>query len=1014
MQKILFPLLFLIAAPFWVHSSDWTDLVPITDRVMKLRFDDGYIIHHSYRESPTTDFIYNVPLNLVKAQNPQSFTIFSPDDDDYLVPLSPDSVGRKTKGDDFSKNCDNDPDKCPYVNKHYLFLHLPHPLKDGKTYTIELDGLAENYNSLSLGYSYIKTRSDAIKVNQRGYVPDAAKKFAYISYWMGDSGPLNLDEYAGNSFYVINIESGEKVFEGSINKRLDFESGNAQVDLLQANSPSFFAMADVWECDFSSFKAEGVYVIAVDEIGTSYPFKIDKDVYREAYYHSARALFHHRTGIPLDEQYTRWHRPRTLHPDDDVLSFEYTHSRWIDWGGRENGDRTEVLSLVDPDVGLTTWGWYMDAGDWDGYYSHTIIPRYLMMAFDLAPEKFADGELNIPESGNGIPDILDEAAWLIKYLDRTRGPSGGIAGARVHADFRGGTGEKPSWEDNRTWLISGEDYVTTYTFSGLAAYLAHCYRKIDRQDLADIWWGKALDAYNWANENVNLATDDLFSSRFYAAAAMYKYSGLAVFQNHYISDYNRTSDSNPRNNRNWAIWTYLTADHANINTSQRNTSLAAARNLADGEIVTTAETRGWRVGFNWYMPYVVGQPTTPAVFPALVMYYITGEEKYLTASQTSADYYLGGNPLNMLWMTGLGHNRPERVLHLDTWYHPERREEYPPGIVPYGPNVGYNWNSYIVYSGEFAYDRAYPDKSVWPPHELFFNNRYAVPTNEYTVHQNIAPAAAVYALLSSDTDGNFVPNKAPELTIVSPSHTDTFIEGEDIAIEVVAEDSDGMVIKVEYFHGRHKLGKSTTPPFTFVWENVPAGNPVLKVVAHDNEGARTTKYVAAVQSIELSKTSLTLEIDETYQLGVSVFPSYATNPEIFWSSADESIATVGSDGLITAVGKGIVEIVAEDELGDVKAICTVTVLDPTTVPEMKQEDGLKIYPNPTSGTFRIESLQQIRNVEIYDYTGRMVLNKYGENADAVNIDTNSWGKGLFLIKITLVSGEQKTGRLVVW
>lgn len=133
-----------------------------------------------------------------------------------------------------------------------------------------------------------------------------------------------------------------------------------------------------------------------------------------------------------------------------------------------------------------------------------------------------------------------------------------------------------------------------------------------------------------------------------------------------------------------------------------------------------------------------------------------------------ADYYLGGNPLNIVWMTGLGHHRPERVLHVDTWYHPENRDQYPPGIVPYGPNVGMNLLDYIVFSGEYASDRAYSDKDVWPPHELFFNNRYAVPTNEYTIHQTIAPVAALSALLSGNADGSFVPNQVLSLIFYHP------------------------------------------------------------------------------------------------------------------------------------------------------------------------------------------------------------------------------------------------------
>jgi endoglucanase len=925
-RVFLYTTIFLFMTPYGGFSSDWTRTVSITSKVIMLRFDDGYIIHHGYGERPESDFVYNVPLDLTRAMLPENYSIYSHDDPDYSTPVNPDSIGRKTKGEDFSRNCPgNNPDNCPVVYKHYIFLHLPVPLKDGYSYYIELNGLAANYNNSALEYDFRKTRSDAVKVNQRGYIPDAARKFAYISYWMGDSGPLNLDEYAGNNFYVIDFETGQEVFQGTINKRLDFESGGGLFDLRQENDPKYFAMADVWECDFSSFSTPGIYVVAVEGMGTSYPFKLDQDVYREAYYHTTRALYHNRTGIPLEAQHTDWHRPRTLHPDDGVVNFEYTHSRWIDWGGSENGNRSEVLGQVDPGVNLKPRGWYMDAGDWDGYYSHTLVPRYLMMAYDLAPEKFADGELNIPESGNGIPDILDEAAWLIHYLDRTRGPSGGIAGARIHPDFRGGGSFIPSWEDSRTWLISGEDYVTTYTFAGLAAHLAWCYEKAGMRDLAVKWYEKATEAYYLADQDTALVNDDLFNARLYAAAALYKYTGSEDFQDMYIADYKRTTDSNPRNNREWANWLYLTADHDNVNFSQRATTLSAVRNDVDVTILDPAERRSFRVGFNWWMPYVGGQPSTPAVFPALVLYYITGEEKYLTASQTSADYYLGGNPLNIVWVTGLGHHRPERVLHLDTWYHPDGREEYPPGIVPFGPNINRNWNTWLVFSGEFASDRVYPETELWPPHELFFNSRYAVPTNEYTVHQTIVRAAAVYGLLSGTADGSFSPNKAPVLSIVSPTYEDSFTPCEDISIEVDALDEDGMVIRVEYFHGRHKIGESTTPPFSFTWENVPVEKPDIRVTAHDNEGARTTRSLAPVQSVKLNRDSLHMIVDDTFQLAATLMPRHANDQEITWSLSDENIATVSELGLVTALSPGSVQITAISLSGGISSTCKVKV-----------------------------------------------------------------------------------------
>jgi len=465
---------FVICLVINLKASDLTDILPLTDRIIMLRFDDGYIKHFGYHQSGEACVTYNYPLDTVNATNKISYFISSQDDPVYASPLNPLQVGKKSKGHDFSRKCkwtgsicDND-----FISEHFIYLELPYTMENGKTYVVNTGNLAYNKSADSLTFDITRIRSDAIHVNQAGYRPDAPLKYAYISHWMGDLGPLDLDAYDGVGFKIIDLSDGNAVFTGIIQKRLDYET-SAQPDLPgQPQNRQYFSMTDVWECNFSAFNTPGEYIISVEKIGCSFPFEIMHDIYREAFYHTCRQLYHNRAGIALEVPYTEWTRPRTCHPGDGFINFKYSASRWIDWNGTENGNENEVLAKVDTSVHLKPWGWYQDAGDWDGYYSHTVIPRFLMTAFELASENFADGELNIPESGNGIPDILDEAAWLINYLDRTRGPEGGVAGARIHPDFEDLNDGIPSWEDTRTWIISGEDYVTTFTLAGLCAKYA--------------------------------------------------------------------------------------------------------------------------------------------------------------------------------------------------------------------------------------------------------------------------------------------------------------------------------------------------------------------------------------------------------------------------------------------------------------------------------------------------------------------------------------------------------------
>jgi hypothetical protein len=95
-------------------------------------------------------------------------------------------------------------------------------------------------------------------------------------------------------------------------------------------------------------------------------------------------------------------------------------------------------------------------------------------------------------------------------------------------------------------------------------------------------------------------------------------------------------------------------------------------------------------------------------------------------------------------MTGLGERSPQEILHVDS-----RFDDVPdpiPGVVPYGvfrpKEVWFNgpWSPGGTYASAWPMDFVY----TWPVHELYFENRYSAITNEYTVHQNIGPAAAAY------------------------------------------------------------------------------------------------------------------------------------------------------------------------------------------------------------------------------------------------------------------------------
>ncbi len=211
------------------------------------------------------------------------------------------------------------------------------------------------------------------------------------------------------------------------------------------------------------------------------------------------------------------------------------------------------------------------------------------------------------------------------------------------------------------------------------------------------------------------------------------------------------------------------------------------------------------------MPVLIGQATTPWVMSSIVAYELTGDPKYLKCVINTADYMLGGNPLNMTWVTGLGHRSPRQLLHLDAWY--DGIPEMIPGFVPYGPHRGEHNGWTGPWDPDYARDRAvYPAVEQWPVHELYFENRYCPITNEFTVHQNIAPAAAVYGYLAGKP-ASWAPNRAPVVELQTPVGGTEVNVGQPIRFAVQASDSDGWIALVEYYVGRDKVGESVTAPF---------------------------------------------------------------------------------------------------------------------------------------------------------------------------------------------------------
>jgi endoglucanase len=762
-------------------AAEIVAVLPVHDRLLMVHFDEGHVEHHKAGQARSDEKVVISPLDVDKASAAGTWSLASTDDPAFAGGKAPTTVNRKSKGTKFAWFTDRwvdgraVNDRPDHTKEHWVYLALPSPLQPGKTYTLNAGSLNTNANApLTFTFDFEKLRSESVHVNLLGYVPDAPKKYGYVYHWAGDAGPVDFKTYEGNAFHVVSVADGKRVLSGNLAYR---KPADAPETLHTTDSPpnGNFLGTDVWEADFSRLTAPGKYRLSVEGIGASFDFEVGPDVLRPAHRATLRALYHNRSGIELKQPFTEFTRPAPHHPKltpGFAGKLKYTTVRMTEWGS-EGGDAKALEAGFKGDL-EDAWGWYQDAGDWDSYVTHLQVPRHLLLAYQLAPENFADGDSNIPESGNGIPDILDEATWLPRFCYRLRQElmrkgwgTGGI-GLRVAGDaFGSDEGTKPdgskfgrgSWQDtDRFYAVSGEDPWSTYGYAGVAAQLAHCLRLAGKPDPDGIdWTREAREAFAWASTNTRPGDerDELRAVRIHAAAALFVLTGDKAFETQFLTD---TKDLTTASSLWWenifGPYQYALID----STSPAKPDVAAlarfkAIAIANADMaILVANRRALRWAGKWEMPMLIGQQTTPWAIELAVGEKLlrpsnpTKATVYRAALYTTADYFLGTNSLNMVWMTGVGQRNVTEMFHMDAWYSGKGR--YHEGLIPYSP-----WRKQTELGNgpwdiAWAHKTLHPAIDAWPGNERWFPNRCTPLGLEFTVHQNIAPAAAYYGLVS--------------------------------------------------------------------------------------------------------------------------------------------------------------------------------------------------------------------------------------------------------------------------
>ena len=687
----------------------------------------GELVGPSSQILYTYDQVEPSTFNLAAADAPASYVISSSTDSDYKNPILPVSVFRKTKPTNFATQ--PPPKKLLWPAKHTLFLSLASPLKEGQTYQLSFPGL--NLEEISYQHDLL-SRSEAVHVSQLGFRPDDPLKVGYLSTWMGNGGGLDYTD--GLPFHLVDTQT-------------DMPSYSAKALLIrpqqQTEDPrgQDYTLTEVHQLDFSDFKQPGEYRLCVESVGCSFPFEISQQAWQQAFFTAARGFYHQRSGIKIGWPYTEFSRPRAFHPDDGVKVYQAEVSLLeVDMG---LGSRPTFESLADTktnQIVSDAWGGYFDAGDWDRRIQHLSIPRGLLELHNLFPDYFKAVELNIPESGNAFPDLLDEALWSLDFFRRLQTADGGIRGGietTEHPPF----GEA-SWQSSLPVMAYAPDVWSSYLYAGVAARAAHTLASYDSQ-LAATYKDSAIKAMAYAEKNypeyqakriIGERQHHVKDQRNLAALELYRltqdnrwhdiFLATTVFQDARAEPYVYSSHE-----QRDAAFLYARLKDLAVDQQIQANARASFLRYADSLVSLTKTT-----AFGWSKehpesPLGWGNGLgAPKGISLLRSHALTQDSKYLLAALHSTQFSGGANPDNMVFTTGLGDRSPQNPLVIDQRL---TNQPPPPGITLYGPADLDVYSSFWTIQ-EIA-DTTFPKPTEWPAVETGFDIYLYPLGSEFTV-----------------------------------------------------------------------------------------------------------------------------------------------------------------------------------------------------------------------------------------------------------------------------------------
>lgn len=601
-----------------------------------------------------------------------------------------------------------------------------------------------------------------IRLNQIGFLPNSIKMAAVV----------NTEQ---DSFKVMTSDLQTTVFVGQFLPSAYYSSSGEYVSL----------------ADFTMMTDTGEYVMVINDLGKSVPFQISADVFTDLSKASLKYYYFNRASTPVLSEFGGiWARDEG-HPDTVVIVLP-------------------SAATVNRPAGThisTPGGWY-DAGDYNKYIvssGGTVFT--LLSAYETYSEFYDTLDLNIPESSNSIPDILDEALWNIKWMMTMQDEDGGVYNKTTDANFSGFI--MPS-EANATRYVTAKSTAATLDFGAVMAMTARIFRIYD-PELADSALAKAEMAWQWAKNNPDIVFSNPSAEGEYPAVNTGEYSDSG-FDDEFAwcaaELYITTKDSNYYKEINFEQsfgvpgWPVVgTLSLLSLVVNQDSLTDIADIDMIKNKLIdavsgtkNNVSTSPYRIPGDFY--YWSGNNAFGNWGMLFIQVFrLSGDASYFNAAVASLDYLLGKNASTYCYITGYGSKSP---------VHPHHRISGADGVTDPVPGmlVGGANSGDVADCGASSYPSTFSAKS-------YLDSECSYSTNEVAIGIN-----AVLAFLTGAVQAEYLMNFTDSMPLFFSLSTNkielTYKVGDDLQLVIESNTDWELEPSVDWITISETEGSKTT------------------------------------------------------------------------------------------------------------------------------------------------------------------------------------------------------------